>query len=103
MESHKANVAGKLKVGRNSISTGGPLPFNPDTMIVEDRDTDDSYRVNSYVEAFAAGFQMADPVIHDTQNVSPPTRPTAARTRYLHSWRRRSPNCADAPASGRGA
>ena len=42
-------------------------------MIVKDRDTNDSYRVDSYVEAFAAGFQMDDPVIHDTQNVSPTT------------------------------
>ena len=42
-------------------------------MIVEDKDTDDSYRVDSYVEAFAAGFQMADPVIHDTENVQAPT------------------------------
>ena len=42
-------------------------------MIVEDRDTNDSYRVDSYVEAFAAGFQMDDPVIHDTENVSPTT------------------------------
>ena len=42
-------------------------------MIVEDRDTDDSYRVDSYVEAFAAGFHMDDPVIHDTENVSTAT------------------------------
>ena len=41
-------------------------------MIVEDRDTNDSYRVDSYVEAFAAGFQMDDPVIHDTQNLQAP-------------------------------
>jgi len=39
-------------------------------MIVEDNNTDDSYRVDSYVEAFAAGFQMDDPVIHDTNNVA---------------------------------
>jgi len=40
-------------------------------MIVEDTNTDDSCRVESYVEAFAAGFQMDDPVIHhDTQNMA---------------------------------
>lgn len=38
-------------------------------MIVEDKDTDDSYKVDSYVEAFAAGFGMDDPVIHDSQNL----------------------------------
>jgi len=42
-------------------------------MIVTDRDTDDSYRVDSYVEAFAAGFQMNDPIIHDNQNLPPTT------------------------------
>jgi len=39
-------------------------------MIVEDNNTDDSYRVDSYVEAFAAGFTMSDPVIHDTDNMA---------------------------------
>lgn len=39
-------------------------------MIVEDKDTDDSYRVESKVEAFAVGFQMDKPVIyHDSQNL----------------------------------
>ena len=38
-------------------------------MIVEDKDSNDSYRVDTHVQAFAAGFQMNDPVIHDTQNV----------------------------------
>jgi len=41
-------------------------------MIVEDNNTDDSYRVDSYVEAFAAGFTMQNPVIHDTQNMANP-------------------------------
>ena len=38
-------------------------------MIVEDKDSNDSYRVDTHVQAFAAGFQMDDPVIHDTQNL----------------------------------
>jgi len=41
-------------------------------MIVEDRDTDDSYRVDSMIEAFAAGFTMDDPVIHDSHNMAAP-------------------------------